>query len=325
MKKKFTQGGEGGQKNGTLCDRFLVPPFSTLDTKQGYWQKRMKAWKDAGLDSRTGRKENLLSGMRTGGLKQLAQQHGMTLTGTSTFDPVLCEVMYNWYCPDHGIVLDPFAGGSVRGVIAEILGRHYIGIDLSRQQIEANRVNAKAFGVNPAWHCDDSRNVDEYIQDGKADFLFSCPPYFDLEKYSDDPRDLSNMDYEAFCDTYESIIAKCCGKLKNDRFAVFVVSDIRDKRGAYRCLPDLTRRIFLEQGLMLYNDNVLLNQYATAALRAANGFKLRKMTRTHQNVLVFYKGDIEAIRQNYPMEFRWADLDGIKNRIDSTQIYPYMY
>ena len=60
-------------------------------------------------------------------MKQLAERRGMNLSGTSIFDPVLCEVIYNWFAPEKGIVFDPFAGGSVRGAVAEMLGRHYIG------------------------------------------------------------------------------------------------------------------------------------------------------------------------------------------------------
>jgi hypothetical protein len=39
-------------------------------------------------------------------------------TCTSIFDPVLCEIAYRWFCPSGGTVLDPFAGGSVRGIVA---------------------------------------------------------------------------------------------------------------------------------------------------------------------------------------------------------------
>jgi len=62
--------------------------------------------------------------------------------GTSIFDPVLCEVVYRWFCPAGGRVLDPFAGGSVRGITASILGYKYTGIDLSARQIEANKLQA---------------------------------------------------------------------------------------------------------------------------------------------------------------------------------------
>ena len=266
-----------------------------MDTKQGYWQSRKREWKRIGLQSEVGRDEALISS----GLKKMSEMQGSSLNGTSIFDPVLCEVIYNWFSPKEGIVFDPFAGGSVRGVVAEMLGRRYIGIDLSQKQVDANQMNADKLGVCPAWHCDDSRNMDSYIPDGSADLVFSCPPYHNLEKYSDHPLDLSNMNYDDFIAAYSEIIAKACAKLKNNRFAVFVVGEIRDSKGAYRDFVGMTKRLFMEHGLILYNDGVLLEQYGTAPIRAANYFKHRKTVKVHQNVLVFYKGDIEKIKDIY--------------------------
>lgn len=286
----------------------FAPPVSVFDTKQGYWQKRKREWKEIGLQSETGRDDALMGN----GLKRLAESWGMSLSGTSIFDPVLCEIVYNWYCPEGGIVLDPFAGGSVRGITAEMLGRHYIGIDLSQRQVDANQINADKLGICPAWHCDDSRNMDAYIPDGSADLVFSCPPYHNLEKYSNHPLDLSNMSYDDFIIAYEDIIQKACNKLKNNRFAVFVVGDIRDGKGAYRDFLSETKRIFRQSGLCLYNESILLEQYGTAPMRAANNFALRKMTKVHQNVLVFYKGDIKAIPEAFENHFRWADLQKYK-------------
>ena len=244
------------------------------------------------------------------GLKQLAEKQGSSLTGTSIFDPVLCEVIYNWYSPENGIVFDPFAGGPVRGVVAEMLGRFYIGIDLSEKQVDANQMNADSLGVCPAWHCDDSRNMDQYIPDGSADLVFSCPPYHSLEKYSNHPLDLSNMNYDDFIGAYGEIIGKSCRKLKENRFAVFVVGDIRDSKGAYRDFVGLTKRLFMEQGLCLYNDGILLEQYGTAPMRANLIFSSRRKTvKVHQNVLIFYKGDIKAIPDEFKNDFRWADLE----------------
>lgn len=246
-------------------------------------------------------------------MKQLAESRGMNLTGTSIFDPVLCEVVYNWFCPEGGIVFDPFAGGSVRGVVAEMLGRYYIGIDLSEKQVDANQMNADKLGVAPAWHCDDSRNMDAYIPDGSADLVFSCPPYHNLEKYSDHPLDLSNMSYSDFIAAYGEIIAKSCEKLKDNRFAVFVVGDIRDKHGAYRDFVGETKRLFMDQGLCLYNENILLEQYGTAPMRASTVFGARRKTvKVHQYVLIFYKGEIKAIREVFGDDFRWADLSKYK-------------
>jgi hypothetical protein len=121
------------------------------------------------------------------------------------------------------------------------------------------------------------------------------------------------MNYEDFLSAYEEIISTACRKLKQNRFAVFMVGDIRDKKGAYRGFTGHTKLFFQKSGLCLYNDMILLEQYGTAPMRAGKIFDAkRKTVKVHQNVLVFYKGDIEAIKGNFKNSFRWADLDKFK-------------
>ena len=159
---------------------------------------------------------------------------------------------------------------------------------------------AKEIGVTPAWYCDDSLNADKYIADNSVDMIFSCPPYADLEVYSDDPRDISNMEYEKFAKVYKDIIDIACRKLKKNRFAVFVVGDIRDKHGYYRNFVDYTKACFNANGLLTYNDIVLLDMLGTSMIRCKRPFNVaRKLTKVHQNVLVFYNGDVSEIRNIY--------------------------
>jgi hypothetical protein len=130
-----------------------------------------------------------------------------TVTGTSIFDPVLCELAYRWFCPPGGLVLDPFAGGSVRGIVAAKCGRRYTGIDLSERQCAANQGQAEAIcagGEMPIWACGDAADLGK-LETGAADFVFSCPPYGDLEVYSDNPADLSTMPHAAFMAAYWKI------------------------------------------------------------------------------------------------------------------------
>lgn len=284
------------EANKKLTDEFLIPPTSVFDTRQGYWQERKRAWKDIGISSEVGRDEALLGS----GLKQLADKLGSkTLTGTSIFDPVLCEIIYKWFNVHQGNIFDCFAGGSVRGIVAEKLGYKYTGIDLRKEQVEANILNANELNLNPTWICDDSLNADLYVEDNSVDLLFSCPPYADLEVYSDDERDISNMDYEQFKDVYKKIIDIACKKVKDDRFAVFVVGDVRDKKGYYRNFVDYTKECFNNNGFMTYNEIILLEQLGTIPMRARLVFKKRKVAKAHQNILIFYKGDINNIPCNY--------------------------
>jgi hypothetical protein len=86
--------------------------------------------------------------------------------------------------------------------------------------------------LKPRWIVGNSLHA---IPDEAFDFVFTCPPYYDLEVYSDDPEDLSNKeDYGAFLNDYRAIIAQAVERLRADRFACVVVGDIRDRKGMYR-------------------------------------------------------------------------------------------
>lgn len=141
---------------------------------------------------------------------------------------------------------------------------------------------------NVSYICNDS-NVELDNIDGSFDMIFSCPPYADLEVYSDKEGDISNMNYEDFLVAYKSIIRKSCEKLKDGKYAVFVVGEVRDKNGNfYGFVPD-TIRIFLECGMKFYNEAIYLQPIASASMRANGNMKSKKLAKIHQNILVFKK------------------------------------
>ena len=475
----------GGGKTVSLAERFLIPPFSVLDARQGYWQLRKAAWLALGIESEVGRDamSNALGNTFKG---STAAKNKILNTGTSIFDPVLCEIANLWFCPPGGVVLDPFAGGSVRGIVSARLGRDYVGVDLSKKQVAANRKQAKSMlggkpsrfvdvkvsvksarllfhGCEPAYIADvchgsccrsstqesgilvtvhsseeervaaDGATIEggriiprsgekrcpyqgpenlcgvhgttakpfgciaspftlnanstlivrnryrmlKCFKDGelpayvafrasldlifgkakaanlcahldagggdvtipmpiasyrmlvendaakhdrapcsipthegdgkarwiigdaatalpsiKADLVFTCPPYGDLEVYSDDERDLSTMDPDAFRSSYAEIIKQAAARLRDDRFAVFVVGDYRRKDGPLSDFVSLTIRLAADAGLDLYNEIILITALGTTPLTTSRNFPVsRKVGKTHQNVLVFVKGD----------------------------------
>jgi hypothetical protein len=627
--------GGGEEQKVTLQERFLVPPFSVFDARQGYWQARKRAWLALGIQSEIGRGEGVTWGdseqMREATLNYYRKENNGLLgysaqvrspsnaapggslrpattlgangktqrgdgagkpftgqtaslkggktfsttlhpydgaapegdrmghtaasvavmelaggfrashqSGTSIFDPVLCEIAYRWFCPPGGNILDPFAGGSVRGIVAARLGRAYTGIDLREEQIQANlaqwaligggnpppvfspvprveecngyrivrddetpggskvrallavlptlpheevvyaspaygfaqvalalaaratgkratiftaqratlhpctvaaqeagarielvphgylsTVQAAArkycvaqgaalipFGLDdpayitvlaevatatgeepeevwcvagsgvlaralrqawpqarlcvvtlgrkpelpmenvtvyaapeafeaeaklpppfpscthydakawrffrenaspgalfwnvagapdtaqlpappPQWLVGDSTALDTLLPpEATYDFLFTCPPYGDLERYSDDPRDISTLPHEEFLTAYRRIIHLSMQRLKEDRFAAICIGDIRDERGNYRNLVSATIDAFQESGATLYNEAILVTVAGSLPLRAGIPFKTsRKLGKTHQNVIFFCKGD----------------------------------
>jgi DNA modification methylase len=278
--------------NPLLRDKFIEPPFSVLDTKSGNWQKRKKEWKRIGIKSEIGRDANAINS-GTDDYRAIKNKNGYNNREkyVSIFDPSLCEVLYNWFCVSGKEILDPFAGGSVRGIVANYLGFKYTGIDIRQEQIDSNReqgLEILDIDNQPNWYIGDSNEV---LNDFKKefDFVFSCPPYADLEVYSDLKGDISNMPYINFMRAYEEIIAKSCKLLKSGGYACFVVGEVRDKKGNYIGFVPDTINAFKKCGMNFYNEGILLNAIASASMRANGNMKTQKLVKVHQNILIFKK------------------------------------
>jgi DNA modification methylase len=271
------------QRDELLRDKYIEPPFSVLDTKSGSWQARKKLWIRKGIRSEVGRSATVIH------MDTVAKEKN-TAEYVSVFDPSLCEVIYHWFVPNGGKILDPFAGGSVRGIVAGYLGYEYTGIEIRPEQVASNveQSNEIAPSVPPNWIIGDSDKILDVIE-GSFDFVFSCPPYGDLEVYSDIEGDISNMAYPMFLNTYRSIIKKSCNLLKSGGYACFVVGEFRDKHGNYVGFVPDTIRAFIDAGLSYYNEAILLNPVASASMRANGNMKSQKLVKIHQNVLVFKK------------------------------------
>jgi DNA modification methylase len=278
-----------------LRDKFIEPPFTLLDSKTASWRGRMKHFKSLGIKGELGRNLKSKNRMKAidGKNPSLLSIEGNEKKGNfiSVFDPALCEVLYKWFCPDNGTILDPFAGGSVRGIVANYLGYKYSGIEIIKEQVESNR--EQALGIldldnQPKWWIGDS-NVLLGKYNMVFDMVFTCPPYANLEVYSNLEGDISNMDYDNFLKSYEEIIAKSCNLLKSGGYACFVVGEVRDKKGNYIGFVPDTINAFRKCGMDFYNEAIYLQGLGTAAMRANNNMKNKKLVKVHQNVLVFKK------------------------------------
>lgn len=326
-----------------LKSRYLEVPVSVLNTRTKEWQDRKKAWVAKGIDSGSGRdeiKKGTLSSVTSSipnyyySKRDAEKKAGKKLSNkefeekwleyyipqktmlkqtndgqmVSIFDPVLCELMYYWFGFDGAKVIDPFSGGSVRGIVAHELGLQYTGIDIRKEQVEANinqwnqYIDFEENPMNPPkWIEGNSENIKDLAM-GKYDMIMSCPPYADLEVYSDNQEDISTMKYDDFLQSYRKIIKNTVDMLDEDRFAVFVVGEVRGKKnggGYYNFVSD-TIQAFIDAGMIYYNEIILVNVMGSIAMRLNKQFcSGRKIGKVHQNVLVFYKGDVKNIKNIY--------------------------
>ena len=133
------------------------------------------------------------------------------------------------------------------------------------------------------------------------DFIFSCPPYADLEIYSELENDLSNMSYEDFFKAIEQILQKTIKKLKENRFAVIVMGEVRHKNtGVYLGIIPKIIQIMCDAGLHYYNEIILQTPIGNLHMRAgAYMSNARKIGKQHQNILVFYKGNPKNINNHF--------------------------
>lgn len=303
---------------GGLLARFGMAPFSILDTRRGWWRDRRDYWLSLGIQSEIGRTVNML------GMSQFvadAQNYSIRseegrdanlllppsaifknktdrrpqYNGTSVFDPVVCEIAYRWFAPPKARVLDPFAGGSVRGIVASQIGHSYTGLELRGEQVAANRQQLEEIGPgsgSATWIQGDSHDLLAEM-DETYDLLFSCPPYHDLEHYSDEPGDLSAIgDYSEFMERYEEIIMRAVDRLADDSFIVWMISEIRSPIGNFKGFVPDTIAAFANAGATYYNEMIYIQSAGSWPLRIGRAFgSTRKVARLHQNLLVFVKGD----------------------------------
>ena len=332
----------------SLNEIFIIPPFSVLDTRTGYWQQRKKLWREhiGAINGETREgitfspemcypqlythfgqirdtlpvKMNFTQYLDTLPEEQLEQERQKNFaTGVSLFDPVLSEILCQWFTPHaHSYICDPFAGDTQKGMVFAMLGHRFTGIELRAEQVEANRRNLEGRDLDCTYICDDGRNIRKHIEADTQDILFSCPPYFDLEQYSDLPEDASNQrTYNAFMQILAEGLRGGWECLHNNRFAILVVGDVRNHltQGYYDFAGDLIR-IFKSFGATLINRFVLVEQIGSSCLRARNNFQRRKATKTHQDVLVFFKGNPENIGNHFrPIDLSEQTLENLERQL----------
>lgn len=333
-------GDSGKPVNGSLADRFVVPPFSILDTRKGYWQARKKVWRDIIGDMGESRNDTLITspGMKFKDIYHKTREHRESLglsfkeyldkyvpeevkereaakvlsAGVSLFDPVLSEICCRWFTPAAGAkIFDCFAGDTQKGLVFGQCGYDFTGIELRQEQVDINNRVIAGRDLPIRYICDDGQNVGKHIERDSMDMLFSCPPYYDLEKYSDLDNDASNQGtYDEFLVILSNAYRDALACLKDNRFAVIVVGDVRDKKtGFYRNFIDDMKRIFRDNGAALYNELILIETGASTALLAARYMGSRKVVKMHQNILVFYKGNPKDIAKHFPkIEFSEDEL-----------------
>jgi hypothetical protein len=200
-------------------------------------------------------------------------------------------------------VLDPFAGAGTTLIEGQRLGRNTVGIEL---QADVARQARRLIADEPNQHnvitdlvSGDSRTLDygamlEAHGQSSVQLAIMHPPYFDIIRFSDDPRDLSNASSVAgFLASLAAVVDKTRAVLGDGRFLALVIGDKYTKGEwiplGFLAMNEVTQRGFLLKSIVVKNFEDTTGKRTQKELwryRALlGGFYIFK----HEYILIFQK------------------------------------
>lgn len=212
--------------------------------------------------------------------------------GASVFNPAIAYWLLNLYAPKKGICFDPFAGGGTRAIMAARHGLKYIGYEIRKEECIAveKRVDNAGFSDRVKIIHGDAR-YPRKVTNSKADFLITCPPYWNLEKYEGGVTDLSMKEsYSEFKGDLFKVVRETFRILKPGSISCWVVGLHRHKNGSLICLNHDVTSMHRKAGFLI-KEEIILHIKNTGSLRRVGNFdKGRKfLIRSHEYVLIFKK------------------------------------
>lgn len=216
------------------------------------------------------------------------RRNGVNGGKCSVFNPHLAQMILSAYAPLNGKIYDPFGGGGTRGYIATKMGYDYTGVELREEEYNRVLKQMEQWNIKFNFILADSM---QYLPNKRYDFIFTCPPYYDLELYSDLKNDLSNAKtYNDYLLMLKKVINNCYKLLKEDTFAVFVVGNFRNKKGELEHLNGDLIKLAKEVGFKLWDELIWEGASSVALTRCGKFEKNRKSVRMHEYIIILKRG-----------------------------------
>ena len=246
------------------------------------------------------------------------------------FPPLTARYLYERYTDHINIdeledkqlnIYDPSSGwgGRILGAMSSKKRIHYVGTDpntdnfidevgISRYEYVANFYNNEVLGGNDFWDTE-HKNTFHYFQEGsehignhpdfqqykgKLDMVFTSPPYFDREQYSEDEEQSykSYPQYDDWRDNFlKPTLTNAYESLRNDRYLLWNIADIKIGTNKFHPLEQDSIDILLSLGAdyqgklkMLMTSMVGVNQS-----KVKNAVKVNEKYLKYEPIFVFYK------------------------------------
>jgi DNA modification methylase len=222
--------------------------------------------------------------------------------------PQLMRQLIEFFTKEGERVLDPFAGvgGTLLG--ASLAGRRATGIELNPKWLEVYAEVCHREGMEVEETIEgDAMEVLRGLE-GPYDMVATDPPYnltlertmcdgkyantnrrTDYTTFSEDPKDLSNLDtYDEYLEAMELIMGECRRLLRDKRYFVLIVRDAYQKGRYIFTHADLAKR-GQAAGLVLKGETIW---YQAGTRLRPYGYPYAYVPNiSHQHILVFRRED----------------------------------
>ena len=207
----------------------------------------------------------------------------------SIFSPMVTQWILNMFAPPPPAnIYDPFGGGGTRAMLSAASGFRYLGVEIRQEEVDEVRRRIAQAGLE---HADvflgDSR--DQQLPDNWGQFLITCPPYFNMERYGGPAGDLSMSDtYEEFLGGLDVVVETSAKILRPGSLSCWVIGLHRDDDGTLLPMHHHLARIHKRHGFR-HQEEVILSQVNNGALQRVGNFERgsHRLVRTHEYLEVF--------------------------------------
>jgi len=172
----------------------------------------------------------------------------------TNFKPGVAKALYERYAPPQSLVWDPCVGYGGRLLGALAAGVRYVGTDVEEGSISGAQELAEVLDLSSSVRLVRSP-AEAFDPQEELSFVFTSPPYFDLERYSENP-DQSWMRYGTSLEDWREGFLRPIVKTAYLRIVPkgFIAFNIRDFQTRTEVIPleDTVCRIMREEGFTEY-------------------------------------------------------------------------
>ena len=214
----------------------------------------------------------------------------------SEFNPGVAKNIISFWSDNEDNILDPFCGRT-RALVSYAMNRNYVGYEVSGDVVSYMNNKFDSLGCfsdnnfNVDIIHDDCLNIDKEFDGEQFDLIFTCPPYWNLEKYESCEGQLSDIkNYAVFMDALVERLNKAVKVLKKDKYMCIVVGDFRRNTQYVTFHADLLERMRDNNSLKLHDVIVMQNMpFHTAAFYFGSKKKYKYTAKAHEYLLVWKK------------------------------------